>query len=374
MRVLHSIGTVRSEAGGPSRSIPSLCAGLTACGVDAWLLSHTPGDQLTQPGFAHFLTVKHGGYRASCREMTRLIHETQPAIIHDHGIWIASNHIAASLARKYKIPLIIAPHGMLEPWSLNHHKWKKQWAMWLYQRRDLQSAACLHATAPEEAEQFRRLGFRQPIAVVPNSVDIPAVMPPRRTAANGKKNALFVSRIHPKKGLIELVQAWAKIRPDGWQMLIAGPDEGGYKAVVEAAIQKASLTDVFHFLGQLNDKQKWDAYRQADLFILPTYSENFGIVVAEALAAGVPAITTKGTPWRELESQRCGWWIDIGPQALEKCLANAFSMPASQITEMGERGQRLIAKYMIAITAGAMQGVYEWMLNGGAVPVCMMLN
>jgi glycosyltransferase involved in cell wall biosynthesis len=306
---------------------------------------------------------------------------------------------------------------MLEPWSLNAKKWKKRFAMWLYQRGDLKHAAALHATAESEAEQFRKLGFRQPIIVSPNGVDLPETMPARTTRKDGKKTILFLSRIHPKKGLMELVEAWHLLQPRSgrndeckngnqngtgrissrtnelldWHVEYAGPDYGGHLHAVQKRIKELGVEDDFTYLGDLGDEEKWNAYRRADVFVLPTYSENFGIVVAEALAAGAPVITTRGAPWSELEGTcgdtvaasrrvkaecgRCGWWIDIGVEPLAEALKEAMGLSDDERRAMGENGRKLVeVKYTWPAIAEQMKAAYAWILNGGDVPPSVMLE
>ena len=123
---------------------------------------------------------------------------------------------------------------------------------------------------------------------------------------------------------------------------VNGDIEREYEAKVRARVKELGFEDQFVFTGALNDDEKWAAYARADLFVLPTYSENFGIVVAEALWAGVPVITTKGTPWHELEERKCGWWIDVGVEPLVVALQDAMLLPDDERIEMGERGKKLI--------------------------------
>ncbi len=158
---------------------------------------------------------------------------------------------------------------------------------------------------------------------------MPDAMPKRKTKRANVKIALFLSRLHPGKGLMDLVGAWQRVRPEGWKMRVIGPDVCGHKAEVMAAVRDAKLESMFEFAGELNDDEKWQEYVDADLFIHPTHSENFGISVAEALAAGVPVITTKGAPWEELmeESGRCGWWVDIGVEGLDVRLTMVWKGP-----------------------------------------------
>src|SRR5262249_35021942 len=163
---------------------------------------------------------------------------------------------------------------------------------------------------------------RQPLAVIPNGVDLPATLPSARTGG-GTRRALLLSRIHPQKGLVNLVNAWARVRPARWALVIAGPDDGGHQSRIEAPAARAGIGDRVEFAGSIEDARKWDMYASADLFVLPTHNENFGIAIAEALAAAVPVITTKAAPWPGIVRHRCGWWVDLGVDALAAALAEA---------------------------------------------------
>lgn len=309
----------------------------------------------------------------------------KPDLVHLHGIWQYELHRCAVICRRWKIPYVVAPRGMLEPWSLKTKWLKKRIARWLYQDHDLKMAAALHATAESEADQFRKLGFTNPVIVSPNGVNVPEVS--KRVAreceveARKARRVLFVSRMHPKKGVLELVEAWASVRPKEWQCELVytlnGEEERVYEAEVKARITALGLSYVaqgeevktaadFILTGPLNDEEKWSAYARADLFVLPTYSENFGIVVAEALWAGVPVITTKGTPWCELLECRCGWWIDLPPKkSLEAALREAMAVGRESLCEMGVRGRKLVEeKYTWKAVCDAMvEGYRRIVLN-----------
>ena len=382
MTVLHVLLSLDPRGGGPIRSVAGVCRGLAKDGVNTVLFVHSPEHPLSDPSGVRFLVGRGTYFRTIVQDAIRVINEIKPDIIHLHGVWAFSNHVWAHLARKKRIPYVIAPRGMLEPWSLNTKKWKKRLAMWLYQRRDIKMAVALHATAKSEADQLRRLGFRQAIIVLPNGVDFPANMPMRLSRTDCKRTALFLSRIHPKKGVMELVEAWAKIKEMGqeretgdgvspnkwvnWHFEYAGPDYGGHLAKVQKRILELGLEEDFTYLGELNDTQKWEVYGRADLFVLPTYSENFGIVIAEALVACLPVVTTRGAPWEELESEHCGWWIETGIEPLAKALRDAMSLTDEKRLAMGENGRRLVdAKYAWSAIAEQMKGAYDWVLNRG---------
>jgi glycosyltransferase involved in cell wall biosynthesis len=266
---------------------------------------------------------------------------------------------------------------MLSDWALRRGRLKKMLAWRTYQRRDLAVANAFHVTSHQEAEEVRSLGFRQPIAVVPNGIKCPETMPPNERLA-GRRRMLFLSRIHPKKGLPNLLRAWRKAAPPAeWQLLIAGPDANGHAAEVRQLAADLQLDGQVSFHGPVADDEKWALYRRADLFVLPSFSENFGIVVGEALAAELPVIATVATPWRALQEQKIGWWVQPSVEDLAKAIANAVSLADGQREVMGKNGAAWVRKYFSWISvAQQMTQFYQWLLNGGVRPphVLPMVN
>ncbi len=298
---------------------------------------------------------------------------SQISIIHQHGIWLLVCHGVTNFANSNQIPLIIAPRGMLEPWALNHSKWKKALAWKIYQKRDLLRATAFHATAQAEADSIRRLGFKQPIAVIPNGVQVPKPVEcnyEKEGSPKGRvRTALFLSRINPKKGLLMMLDAWKRVAPEGWRLVIAGNDDSHHLPVVERKIRELRLEYHVDIVGPLFGAAKERAYRDANLFVLPSYSENFGIVVAEALSYGVPVLTTTGCPWQELESHDCGWWVEPTHAGIEACLSSALGTKGEELRAMGRRGRALVeAKYQWPGIAERMLEFYGWILNGGKRP------
>lgn len=211
------------------------------------------------------------------------------------------------------------------------------------------------------------MGFRQPVAIILNGIDIPDFL---HTHQAGLRTLLFLGRIHPVKGLDILLPAWRVVQdrfPD-WKLRIVGPDNRGYLAQMQQLASDLGLERV-EFSGVLYGTDKTLAYAQADLFVLPSHSENFGMTVAEALAAGTPAIVTKGAPWAGLVKHEAGWWIDIGIDPLVACLEDALSCSTESLAEKGMRGRTwMSAEYSWAQVGREMAETYRWILHGGNKP------
>lgn len=368
MKVLISIWSLASGQGGPTRSTIGIAKALSAAGVDVVLVSHVPGvisdrdrQALRESGVV-FWEGRGNGLLTALADSSGLVRDIKPDIVHLQGLWKMSTHAMNVMAFRQDVPIVVSPRGMLDPWALSVKSLKKKVGMALYQRRDLDRATAFHAASPEEAEHIEAQGFSQPIIIAPNAVDLPGLAP--RSASGGStRTALFLSRLHPGKGLLLLAEAWGKVRPKGWKIRVVGPDGYGHKKEVVAAIESLGISEDWQFDGEISDKDKWAIYQSADLFIHPSASENFGISIAEALASGLPVITTKGCPWGEIQG-RCGWWIDRNVDALASAMREAMGLDDSVRCEMGEKGRELIEeKYTWGAVARKMIKGYEMCLD-----------
>ena len=288
-------------------------------------------------------------------------------LVHNHSLWMMPNVYPGWVAQKLSLPYFVSPHGTLSEYAFSSGSIVKKVFWPLVQRPSLDAVTHFHATAYSEYEDIRRMGFKQPIAVIPNGVDIPLLT---KKLSSNKRTLLFLSRIHKKKGLDLLLRAWSTVHvkyPE-WILRIVGPDNGGYITELEALSAELRLQRI-EFSGPLYGDEKWTAYRDADLFVLPTRSENFGVAVAEALAAGTPAIVTKGAPWEGLEEKNAGWWIDIGVDPLVACLTDAMSREPDVLEAMGMRGRLWMEQdYSWATIGQHMLQTYRWAIDGGERP------
>lgn len=331
------------------------------------------GGVLSVVGGASSVTASGAvGLFHQAKAIRRCLDETRFDIVHLHGTWSPILAMAAYLAHSKNIPFIVSPHGCLEPWALGHRKFKKKAAMAVYQRWVFQNASMLVATADQEQSSIRAQGLVGPVAVIPNGVDL--VVTSKKSMGRSRQ-LLFLSRIHPQKGLADLVMAWGRVRQPGWHVVVAGPSEGGYEEVIKLLTRQLGVDADFSFPGLVTGEQKERCFAEADVFVLPTYSENFGIAVAEALARGIPVITTTGAPWRELETHRCGWWVKPGVEGVARAVATALATPSATLQEMGARGKVLIEeKYSWARIGRDAFRVGEWIIDQSSTrPDCIDL-
>jgi glycosyltransferase involved in cell wall biosynthesis len=289
------------------------------------------------------------------------------SVFHTHGLWLLPNIYPYSLKRSGRdVRVIHSPRGMLAAPALAISARKKRLLWWIAQRQALQGADCLHVTAESEYEEVRAAGILTPVAIIPNGIHIPAAVRAERKSAN--RTVLSLGRIHPKKGLDRLLKAWALVEREkpNWSLRIVGPSEVGTKENLLLLVQKLSLSRVKIEAPQFGEGRA-QAFDDADLFVLPSINENFGMTVAEAQAAGVPVIASKGAPWSGLIDERSGWWVNTDPAEFANALREAMSLPTAALVERGQRGRGWMAReFGWAAVAAQMTEVYNWVVTDGA--------
>lgn len=389
MHIAHLIPYLGRAQGGPVMSLAAYGAALANrnCGVSIFgVVRPSDGELATfDPRVhLHYSTRSRGGSFRWSPELWSQCSRAAFDVIHSHCLWTDVNRLAGLLARTKQIPHLLAPCGHLQPSAMRRSWWKKLPCKILFQSRALREASCLHAKSETEYEELRALGMKNPIAVIPNPVPPPqtsAYFPPgdfkrRLGLAEDMRIVLYMGRIHPVKGILRLVRAWAvaDLPRETWRLVLAGPDEGGYRKTIEEEIVRLSCGDTILFTGPLRDQGKWDAYAAADLFILASDFENFGLSIAEALLSGLPVITTTGTPWKVLAERGIGWWCAPAPEALARAVEEAVRLPEDERLRRGNAGKALAEPFRPDALAAQLEHVYRWLLEKGDRPDCVRLD
>lgn len=359
MKIIHFIAGIDKKEGGTSEYMRLLGTELKNH-IEIIVATGVSENPINIEGVrVEFFQTSVSRWFSMLKEFKQFLVTEKPDIVHINGIWSPQNWGFQKVAQELGIKVILSPHGMLEPWILAQNPWKKKLGLFLYQKKAIQRALCLHATAQMEADNIRSLGFKTPIYIIPNGIDLQDVKELKEYY--GTKKMVFLSRIHPKKGIELLLEAWRNCNTDGWTLEIAGNGDENY---IEKLIQSAQDFENVNFVGAKYGEDKWDFLRSADVMVLPTHSENFGIVIAEALAVGVPVITTQGTPWEDLETYNCGWWINLSVENLQKTIETATHSSAKVLEEMGNQGRKLVTeKYEIKVVTNEIIELYQKMFN-----------
>lgn len=372
MRICIFTASIDKKDGGPSRSVPILAKGLAEIGVETTLLTGCSNEMNTHLLDNTSVEVKTIPQNISLRHLERVMLEGKYDLIHGQNLWTPLYNKMARVARKHGIPYMMTPRGCLKPWCMKQKRFKKMIAFHLYQKKDLQKASCVLATATMEADNMRALGISAPIAIIPNGIDVSEYpCRPLNSKNHIKKQIVFLSRIHEKKGIEFLIEAWEQLhrKYSDWNVTIAGNGEVAYIAALKKMIEDKGLGSTIKIIPPVFGEDKRKLYSESSLFVLPTFSENFGMVIAEAMSCGVPVITTNGTPWQELNDLRLGWCINLSLDNLVKAISEAIALGVDTLFEMGQQCSRHIYDtYQYKEVALKNQMVYEWLVLGKNKP------
>lgn len=363
MKIVHYIPGIDRADGGTATYMQTLAKYLGMM-AEVHICTHESRNPVEVPNAqVHYFSSSLKRLADVKKQWLDLMDSIKPDVVHVNCCWLPLCSLVQKWSQNMDVKVVLSPHGMLEPWIVKRNYWtKKLPALLLYQKEAIKSADLIHATAESEKGNILRLKYNDKIAVVPNSVDLSEIK--LKDEWSRKRQALFLSRVHVKKGVELLIDAVTELREGGEcldvSFVVAGEGEKEYREGIQRRIEERGLRDVVKLVGGIYGEQKWMAYRNADVFVLPTFSENFGIAIAEALASGTPVITTQGTPWKDLETDSCGCWIKTDVKSLADALRKMFSLNEVELKTLGINARRLIErKYSAEQTAKQMLELYE---------------
>lgn len=299
-------------------------------------------------------------------------------VIHNHSLWMLPNSYGSRIGRRLGKPVVITAHGALEPWALSNSGWKKRLVGAWFQWKDLRAAQCIHVNSHAEAEGIRRLGLKQPIAVIPNGVDFGPIdaaddgeqFLSRFPDLRGRRLLLFMARLHEKKGLRHLIQAFSRVVPEynDWHLVIAGPDDG-FEAPTSDLVASLGIENEVTLIGRLDGDLKYSALQAADAYVLPSFSEGFSMSILEAMGSGLPALITPGCNFPE--AAEAGGAIEVEPNAesTEAGLRDLLTLSDEKLRAMSRAAASLVrSRYTWDSVARQTLDMYRWVANGGQRP------
>ena len=364
MRIIHYIPSIDRTAGGTSTYMQVLAKELGRL-AEVHILTHASAEPLTMDNCTVHYIPQYSLLPGWRRRVESLLDNVRPDVVHVNCCWMPACAAVQRMAQKRSYRVVLTPHGMLEPWIVRRHYWTRKWpALMLYQKRAIERACCLQATAESERENLLKLGYNSNVKVVRLGIDADGIEMKR--SWHRRRQLLFLSRVHVKKGINFLIEAASLLRSElqGYRIVVAGEGDAEYVALLKRQIAALGLQDMVQLIGGVYGDEKWRLFRESDLFVLPTHSENFGLAIAEALASGTPVITTVGTPWLDLNTSHSGACIEIGTQPLVEALRRFLNVPEEELEQMGHNGRRLIeTRYSARTMAQEMMEVYESVLG-----------
>ena len=375
MKILQTIAGFGAHSGGTSTCTYDLLSAMHGMGCDVDLMTvkvKDPTDKLMGQGEKWIKALDN-----DCRtpygwspNMTRFLRASDYDIYHTNGMWMHCNHETCTIARQKDKPYVITPHGMLYPQALARSAWKKKLLLNLGGvEKDLRHATCIHATCDVEMKHYRALGYTNPVAIIPNPMPIPSFIDDIKSEKSIKRIG-YLGRIHPYKNTEALINAWITLGDEvkDAQLIIMGRGDNEYEAKMHQLVARHNLTNV-EFAGFVNGREKFERLASLTALCVPSITENFGMTVTEALSVGTPVIASLGTPWQELNTEHCGWWVDNDVETLADTISQALSLPQDEIEKMGNNGKRLVNdKYRDTQVAAKMKQLYGWILKGSVRP------
>ena len=369
--ILTITDSLSSSAGGLAHASIQLALAVSAAMPDDQhiLLCQQDNDELDHGMFVpkNLCIVKHDCYRNSLYPLSLGLAQRLcsfcPDVVHLRGLWRQSS--LACLAWKQMNPdkpLIVQTAGMLEPWAIRRNGVMKQLYYHAVESRLIRESDRIHATSTIEVKSLIDQGVSESkIILIEEGVLMPrAALASPKIVNDSHKTLLFLSRLHPVKGLDLLLDALSLLRPRDWRCVIAGMGDAVYVESLRRKVERYNLGSLVTFSGALLGAEKDQAFRNADAFILPSYSESFGIAIAEAMSWGLPVITTQATPWSVILEQNMGWYVDSTLSGVTEALFDLMNASPTSLSQMGQRGCRYVeSRYSWSAVGSRMSCVYR---------------
>lgn len=361
MKVIHYIPSIGKSGGGVSAYLQLLAQDLGKI-VELHIICHpSENEHELENCKIHYIEGNLTSFIKMKKQFCKLLDEIRPDIIHINGCWMLQCSLTIFWAKAKGYPVILSPHGMLEPWDIRKNYWtKKLPALLLYQKHSINLCNCLIATSEIEKSNLLSLNYNKNVTIVPNGIITNGIECKESWEEN--KIILFLALYRKNKGIDLLMDSISQIKEKlkGWKIIIAGIESDYTINDLKLMAQNYGIAEMTEIAGPLFGKEKWNAYRKADVFILPTLNENFGIVIAESYLSGTPVITTKGAPWKLIQDNKCGWWVDRNTKNISKSILEFLATTPNERMRMGLKGAEIVIKnYSSEIVAKKMVEVYS---------------
>lgn len=369
-----TIGSLYAKTGGPALSLSLQMRGLIDNDVNTCCLmipikekegNRKMTDDTLPVHFTNPIKFSIGGWAFIPGLNSQVSTFDDVDIIHNQEIWSYLAHRTVKFARHNNIPYIVSLRGTLYPEALALHKWKKRIAMWAYQKKDIDGAACVHATCKEEMDIFRSLGFKNPVAILPNPFDDDTIDFTKPVQQGDKFRVGYLGRLHPRKHVERLIYSFSEEKEElkDAELVIIGAYNSDYEKFLHSEVERLGLNNV-KFMGFVTGENKDNAIESLSILVVPSDFENFGNIVPEALAHGVPVAASKGMPWQVLEERNCGWWIDNNQKSINRIILKAKGLSKEELQIMGRNGQNYVRDELAYKKLGIkLKTLYEWVLG-----------
>jgi len=376
MKILQTIAGLNILSGGPSTCVYALVKGLRTISDEVEILTFKSKKQNELIGngeewIKSCVNDKKTSLGIS-QNIKKILNQSEYDLYHTNGLWLYTNHITSKIAKIKNKPFVLTPHGMLYPDALKRSALKKILTRKLWFDKDILNANCIHATCEDEAKHIREFGYKGPIAVIGNVVEIPEYAKLADHKPTGKKIIGYLGRLHPRKHVEYIIEAISKLPNEIkgnilFQIMGKGVDE--YEQFLKSQVKKFHLEKAVEFIGFVDGEEKYKRLQNLSALFVPSDFENFGMIIPEALISGTPVMASLGTPWKSLNETQCGWWVDATIDNISEIIKEVVNMTEKEIVSMGTKGRKMIIdNFSSNIIATKMLQLYSWIINGGEKP------